>query len=109
MGGAELDAAMSDPLAERPAGMRGQRGLQLRLDRFAWRAIGEECSRLGISAEELSEFAVLYYLADLDSGRIARQLPGYAGKAGSARAVAGAASRLMSSADRARRPRWCNP
>jgi hypothetical protein len=108
MGPAELEAMSVQPAA-RPPSASGRRGLQLRLDRFAWGAIGEECSRLGISAEELSEFAVLYYLADLDSGRIARHIPGYPGTADSARAVAGAASRLMSSADRARRPRWCNP
>ncbi len=30
---------------------------------------------LGVSVEELASYAVLYYLADGDSGRIARRLP----------------------------------
>lgn len=49
--------------------------LTLRLDEFAWKATEEECVRLGVSAQELATFALLYYLADLDSGRIARQIP----------------------------------
>lgn len=49
--------------------------LELRLDSFAMRAIRGECERLSISPQELVEFALAYYLADLDSGRIARQIP----------------------------------
>jgi hypothetical protein len=52
-----------------------QRELTISLDKFAWSAITEEARRLGISTEELARFSVLYYLADLDSGRIARRLP----------------------------------
>jgi hypothetical protein len=37
--------------------------------------IDEEAFRLGVGVEELVTFAVLYYLADVDSGRIARQVP----------------------------------
>ncbi len=51
------------------------RGLTLDLEGFVGEALEEECARLGVSIEELARFAVLYYLADLDSGRIARQLP----------------------------------
>jgi len=47
----------------------------LRLDEFAYRTIEEESVKMGVSVEELSIFAVLYYLADLDSGRIARRIP----------------------------------
>jgi hypothetical protein len=47
----------------------------LRLDGFAWEAVEEESDRLGVSVEELARFSVLYYLADLDSGRIARRIP----------------------------------
>jgi hypothetical protein len=47
----------------------------VRLDHFACEALAEESSRLGVSCEELAAFSVLYYLADLDSGRIARTLP----------------------------------
>jgi hypothetical protein len=51
------------------------RQLRLSLDSFAWDAIAEESERLGISVEEIATFSVLYYLADIDSGRIARQIP----------------------------------
>lgn len=47
----------------------------LSLDQFTWEALVEEAQRLGVSSEELASYALLYYLADLDSGRIARRLP----------------------------------
>ncbi len=49
--------------------------LTLDLDSFTWEALAEESAQLGVSIEELASFAVLYYLADRDSGRIARRLP----------------------------------
>jgi hypothetical protein len=49
--------------------------LTLDLDSFTWEALEEESAQLGASIEELANFAVLYYLADRDSGRIARRLP----------------------------------
>lgn len=52
-----------------------ERELMLDLDDFAWRAIQDESAELGIRAEELIAFSVLYYLADRDSGRIARRIP----------------------------------
>lgn len=51
------------------------RGLTLALDRFTWEALEQEAARQGVSVAELASFAVLYYLADGDSGRIARRLP----------------------------------
>ncbi len=48
--------------------------MALQLDGFAAEAIDEEAARLGISVDELISFSVLYYLADVDSGRIARQI-----------------------------------
>jgi hypothetical protein len=48
--------------------------MTLQLDGFAAEAIDEEADRLGVSVEELVSFSVLYYLADVDSGRIARQI-----------------------------------
>jgi hypothetical protein len=48
--------------------------LSVRLDGFAAEAIDEEAERLGVSVEELVSFSILYYLADVDSGRIARQI-----------------------------------
>jgi hypothetical protein len=53
----------------------GERNLVLALDDFARKAIEEESAKLGVSVQELATFAVLYYLADLDSGRISRRLP----------------------------------
>jgi hypothetical protein len=47
--------------------------ITLRLGDFACEALAEESARLGVSREELASFSVLYYLADLDSGRIARR------------------------------------
>ncbi|HXB63897.1 MAG TPA: hypothetical protein VNV42_03365 [Solirubrobacteraceae bacterium] len=47
----------------------------LGLDGFMRDALDHEATRLGVPIEELVRFAVLYYLADLDSGRIARQWP----------------------------------
>jgi hypothetical protein len=52
------------------------RSLTLELQAFAWDALAEECAKLGMAIEELVSFSVLYYLADRDSGRIARRLPG---------------------------------
>lgn len=49
--------------------------MTLELERFACEALADEADTLGVSIEELATFAVLYYLADLDSGRIARRLP----------------------------------
>jgi hypothetical protein len=47
----------------------------LRLGEFAREALAEESARLGVSSEELASFSVMYYLADFDSGRIARRRP----------------------------------
>jgi len=55
-------------------GVRGDRQLTLRLEGFAWEAIEEESARLGVSVEDFVAFSVLYYLADIDSGRIARRI-----------------------------------
>ena len=60
---------------EHPIGHRQpEASLTLNLDEFAYRTIEQESVRMGVSVEELSIFAVLYYLADLDSGRIARRI-----------------------------------
>lgn len=49
--------------------------VSLKLDTFAWEALTEQSSELGVSIEELISFSVLYYIADIDSKRIARRLP----------------------------------
>jgi hypothetical protein len=46
----------------------------VQLDGFAAEAIDGEAVRLGVPAAELVNFSVLYYLADIDSGRIARRV-----------------------------------
>ena len=46
----------------------------LHLDGFARKTIEEESVQMGVSVQELATFAVLYYLADVDSGRIARRI-----------------------------------
>jgi hypothetical protein len=51
-----------------------QHSVELRLDGFAWEALDAECARFDVGAEELLRFALLYYLADVDSGRIARDI-----------------------------------
>jgi hypothetical protein len=49
--------------------------LTLDLGAFVREALEQESAQLGVPIEELVRFAVLYYLADRDSGRIARRLP----------------------------------
>jgi len=51
-----------------------QRDVHVRLDEFAWQALEEESERLGVPVEDFVSFSVLYYLADVDSGRIARRI-----------------------------------
>jgi hypothetical protein len=53
-----------------------ERSLTVRLERFTWDAVAEEATREGLAIEELVAFSVLYYLADLDSGRISRRISG---------------------------------
>lgn len=48
--------------------------MTVQLEGFAAQAVDEEADRLGVTPEELVNFSVLYYLADMDSGRIARQI-----------------------------------
>jgi hypothetical protein len=51
------------------------RELRLDVDPFTRAALEHEAAQLDVSVEEFVRFAVLYYLADHDSGRIARRLP----------------------------------
>jgi hypothetical protein len=55
--------------------LRVARRLTIGLEPFAWEALEQEAARLKVSIEELASYGVLYYLADGDSGRIARRLP----------------------------------
>jgi hypothetical protein len=51
------------------------RALTIDLEPFAFDALSREATRLDLPVEELASYAVVYYLADSDSGRIARQVP----------------------------------
>jgi hypothetical protein len=63
---------MSPPRSTQSVG--GERSVTLRLEDFAWDAIYGEASSAGSTIEELIAFSVLYYLADIDSGRISRRI-----------------------------------
>jgi hypothetical protein len=63
-----------NPGASRRRGGAGH-GLTLDLEPFAWEALEQEAARQGVTVQELACFAIDYYLADGDSGRIARRLP----------------------------------
>lgn len=49
--------------------------LELELDDFTWQALAQESETMGVAVTELAAFAIAYYLADVDSGRVARQMP----------------------------------
>ena len=51
-----------------------KRSLTLGFEGFAWKTIDEEAAREGLTIEEFVTFSVLYYLADVDSGRVARRV-----------------------------------
>lgn len=73
-------------LADRDAGRpawrapRFERGSQhtpgptIELDCTTWRKLVDEAERQGVSPEALGAHALLYFLADLDSGLLARRL-----------------------------------
>jgi len=66
--------AAGDPSFAQRADERSHE-LVLEFEAFAWEALSGEAGEMSVSPEELATFAVLYYLADHDSGRTARQLP----------------------------------
>jgi hypothetical protein len=47
----------------------------VRLDQFGAQALRDEAAKQGVPVEQLAAHAVMYYLADLHSGRITRNLP----------------------------------
>jgi hypothetical protein len=53
----------------------GRHTVALQLDAFAWETLSEQAAELGVPVDDLVAFSVLYYIADLDSKRIARRLP----------------------------------
>jgi hypothetical protein len=65
---------MSPPRFGEAQGEHTERSITLTLEGFAWETLDEEAARERITTDELITFAVLYYLADVDSGRIARRI-----------------------------------
>jgi hypothetical protein len=53
---------------------RFTRRLRVKLDEDTWRALAGEAGRQGATPGALAVHAVMYYLADLDSGRLAASL-----------------------------------
>jgi hypothetical protein len=53
----------------------GRHTVALQLDTFAWETLSDQAAELGVPVNDLVAFSVLYYIADLDSKRIARKLP----------------------------------
>jgi len=49
--------------------------IHMSLDGFGVKALREEAARQRVTVEELASHALTYYLADLDSGRLARKIP----------------------------------
>ncbi|HEY7455590.1 MAG TPA: hypothetical protein VH683_13550 [Thermoleophilaceae bacterium] len=48
--------------------------LKVHLDEETWRAVSDEAERQGVSPDALAVHAVMYFLADVDSGRMGRLL-----------------------------------
>ena len=48
--------------------------VDIRIDDSTWSAFSREAERQGTSTDQLVEHAVLYYLADDDSGRLAEKI-----------------------------------
>jgi hypothetical protein len=51
-----------------------KRALTIELNDFGYERAREEAERQGVSVEEVVTHAVMYYLADLDSGRAAARI-----------------------------------
>jgi hypothetical protein len=48
--------------------------LTVRLDDATWQALHDEAERQAVSPAELTRHALLYFLADVDSGRVGERL-----------------------------------
>jgi len=73
--------------------MQEAKRIEIGFGHFTWSRLEDEASRQGVSVEELVAHAVLYFLADLDSNRIARRVPRLRSSDGGSRPVAEAESR----------------
>jgi hypothetical protein len=59
------------PVPHFAVGTRPRPELSVPLDDATWSALQQEAVRQGVEPEQLAVHAVLYFLADLDSGRLA--------------------------------------
>jgi len=48
--------------------------ITIELDEFGWRALSDEAARQNVTVEELLVHAAMYYLSDLDTGRVAARV-----------------------------------
>jgi hypothetical protein len=53
---------------------RDASGVTVCLDDATWHALHEEAERQAVSAADVARHAILYFLADVDSGRVGRRL-----------------------------------
>jgi hypothetical protein len=73
---------LNDRGADRPAwgaprfssGGEREAGLRVSFDDETWAALEQEAERQGVAAEALAVHALLYFLADLDTGRLGELL-----------------------------------
>jgi hypothetical protein len=56
------------------AGPHVDPSITVELDETTWRAVAEEAVRQGVTTETLAVHALIYFLADFDSGRVAELL-----------------------------------
>ena len=58
----------------RSAAAPGEHGILVDLDEDTWLAVKAEADRQNVSAETLVKHAIVYFLADMDSGRLGNRL-----------------------------------
>jgi hypothetical protein len=66
--------AMRVPRFEPSAGGRENRVVQLEMGTETRRRLEQEAVRQGVGLERLLEYAAMFYLADLDAGRVTEQI-----------------------------------
>jgi hypothetical protein len=71
----EREGASSQQRRSAAAGRGERRTVPLPVEGWAYEELAREAERNGMSVGELASFAIAYYLADADSGRIARRIP----------------------------------
>jgi hypothetical protein len=62
--------ALRVPRLAQESGRKPAAQLRLDLERDTWRELEEEAARQEVSVERLLEHAIVYFLADLDAGRV---------------------------------------